>query len=58
MKHLLKGAAVAAVVLVALIVINMFCNMRGIDLDPTSTGGVTAVCAMLIYRGLIKNEKK
>ncbi|GFI38221.1 hypothetical protein AALA13_07565 [Lachnospiraceae bacterium 50-23] len=58
MKDFLKGAAVAITILIVLIIINMFCNMRGIDLDPTSTGGVTAVCAMLIYRGLIKNEKK
>ncbi len=58
MKDFLKGAAVAITILIVLIIINMFCNMRGIDLDLTSTGGVTAVCAMLIYRGLIKNEKK
>ena len=58
MKHLLKGAAVAITILIVLIIINMFCNMRGIDLDWTSKGVVTAVCAMLIYRGLIKNEKK
>lgn len=58
MKDFLKGAAVAITILIVLIIINMFCNMRGIDLDSTSTGGVTAVCAMLIYRGLIKNEKK
>lgn len=55
MKHLLKGAAVAAVVLVALIVINMFCNMHDIHLDQT--GATSAVCAMLFYHGLIRNEK-
>ena len=43
MKHLLKGAAVAAVVLVALMVINMFCNMHGIHLDQTATGATSAV---------------
>ena len=57
MKHLLKGAAVAAVVLVALIVINMFCNMHDIHLDQTATGATSAVCAMLFYHGLIRNEK-
>ena len=57
MKHLLKGAAVAAVVLVALMVINMFCNMHGIHLDQTATGATSAVCAMLFYHGLIRNEK-
>nr|WP_296440574.1 hypothetical protein [uncultured Acetatifactor sp.] len=57
MKHLLKGAAVAVAVLVALMVINMFCNMYDIHLDQTATGTTSAVCAMLIYRGLIRNEK-
>lgn len=57
MKHLLKGAAVAAVVLVALMVINMFCNTNDIHLDQTATGTISAVCAMLFYHGLIKNEK-
>ena len=58
MKHLLKGAAVAAVVLIALMVINIFCNRNDIHLDQTSTGTVSAVCAMLFYHGLIRNEKK
>ncbi len=57
MKHLLKGAAVAAVVLVALMVTNMFCNMHDIHLDQRATGTISAVCAMLFYRGLIRNEK-
>lgn len=57
MKHLLKGAAVAAVVLVGLMVINMFCNMHDIHLDQTATGTISAVCAMLFYHGLIRNEK-
>ena len=57
MKHLLKGAAVEVVVLVALMVINMFCNMHDIHLDQTATGTISAVCAMLFYRGLIRNEK-
>ena len=57
MRHLLKGAAVAAVVLVVLMVINMFCNMHNIHLDQTATGTISAVCAMLFYHGLIRNEK-
>ena len=57
MKHLLKGAAVAAVVLVALMAINMLCNMYDIHLDQTATGTISAVCAMLFYHGLIRNEK-
>lgn len=57
MKHFLKGVAVAAVVLVALMVINMFCDMHDIHLDQTATSTISAVCAMLFYRGLIRNEK-
>lgn len=57
MKHFLKGAAVTVIVLVVLIVINVICNMNGIELDSVSTGTVSAVGAMLIYYGLTKNEK-
>lgn len=58
MKHLLKGAAVAVVILIILMVMNVFCNMHDIHLDPSATGAVSAVCAMLLYHGLIRNEKK
>lgn len=57
MRHLLKGAAVAAMVLIALMIINIFCNMHDIHLDQTATGTTSAVCAMLFYHGLIRNEK-
>ena len=57
MKHLLKGAAVTVTILIVLIGINMFCNMHNISLDSVSTGTVSAVCAMLFYRGLTRNEK-
>ena len=57
MKNLLKGAAVAVVVLIVLIVINVICNMNGHELDSVSTGTVALVCAMLLYGGLTKNEK-
>ena len=57
MKHLLKGAAVAAVVLITLMIISIFCKMHNINLDQTATGTKSAVWAMLFYRGLIKNEK-
>lgn len=58
MKHFLKGAAVTAIIMIALIAINVFCNMHDINLDPLMTGPTSAVCAMLIYGGLTKNEKK
>lgn len=57
MKNLLKGTAVTAVILIVLMAINVFCNMHDIHLDSVVTGTVSAVCAMLLYCGLIRNEK-
>lgn len=58
MKHLLKGAAVAAVVLIVSMIIHVFCNMHDIHLNSTITSTISAICAMLLYQGLIRNEKK
>ena len=58
MKNLLKGAVVTVVVLVALMAINIFCNMHDIHLDQTMTGITSAVCAMLLFHGLTKVEKE
>ena len=49
MKHLLKGVAVTAVMMIVLMAIHIFCYMHGIDLDPIITGSSSAVCAMLIF---------
>lgn len=57
MKNLLKGAAVMAAVMIANLIVSIVCNMNGIDLNPTATGTISAVSAMLIYHGLTKNEK-
>ncbi len=57
MKHFLKGTAVAVVILIILLVINMICNINGHELEPLTTGVSSAICAVIIYRGLIKNEK-
>lgn len=57
MNHLLKGVAVMAVVLFVNLIIHVFCNMHGINLDSTVTGTMSAVCALFIYQGLIRNEK-
>ena len=40
MKHLLKGAAVVAIILIVSLPIHLFCNMHGIELDSTVTGTV------------------
>ncbi len=57
MKHFLKGAAVTAVVLIVSLVIHVFCNMKGIQLNQVTTGTMSAICAMFLYQGLIRNEK-
>ncbi|MDE7351949.1 MAG: hypothetical protein K2O06_02715 [Acetatifactor sp.] len=57
MKHLLKGAAVVAIVLIVSLAIHLFCNMHGIELDSTVTGTMSAICALLLYQGLIRIEK-
>lgn len=58
MKHFLKGAAVVMAVIIVNMIVNIVCNMHGIDLNATGQSTVSAVCAMLIYRRLIINEKK
>ncbi len=58
MKHFLKGAAVTAVVLIILMVINVICNMNGINLDSVPIGVLASICAMSIYQALIRNENK
>ena len=57
MNHLLKGAAATAIVLIVLMVIHVFCNMKGIELDTVVTGTMSAILAVSIYHILIKNEK-
>lgn len=44
------------VVIVVDMIINIVCNMNGIDLNSTAQGTMSAICAMFIYNGLIKNE--
>lgn len=57
MKHFLKGAAVAAAVLIVVMVINVICNMNGHELDTLMTTVIASCGAMSIYDRLIKNEK-
>ncbi len=58
MKCFFKGAAITAAILIVFIAVNMFCNMKGINLDSVSNGAVIAVCAMFIYQSLTKNNKE
>ena len=58
MKHFLKGAAVLVVVLIVSMAVHVFCNIKGIELNPVLASTVSAVSTMLIYHGLVKNETK
>lgn len=57
MKHFIKGAVAVAAVLIISMVIHVFCNMKGIQLDQVMTSVVSAGCAVSLYHILIKNEK-
>lgn len=58
MKHFFKGAAIMVGVIVVNIIINIVCNINGVDLNSSIMGTMSAVCALLIYDGCIKNEEK
>ena len=44
MKCFFKGAAITAAILIVFIAVNMFCNMKGINLDSVSNGAVFVLC--------------
>ena len=53
-----KGFLITVLVLVVLIVLNIICTKNGINLDTVATGTISAVCAMLIFGGLTRKDKK
>lgn len=61
MKRFLKGVAAVAIVMFITMLIHIFFNMRGIDLNRYINNVVevmlTSSLSMLIYQALIKNEK-
>ena len=61
MKRFLKGVAAVAIVMFISMLIHIFFNMRGIDLNRYINNVVevmlTSSLSMLIYQALIKNEK-
>ena len=62
MKHFFKGAIAVAIVMVIFLIIHIFFNMKGIDLNRYINNIVETMLAssfaMLIYQILIKNENK
>ncbi len=57
MKEFLKTAAITAVIVIVLMLINVYGNMHGIDLDSFTNNLVIALCAIIIYRDLTRNKK-
>lgn len=57
MKHFFKGAAIMGAVIIVNMIINIIGNMNGVDLNSTAAATVSAVSAMFIYDGWIRNEK-
>ena len=57
MTNFFKGVGSAAIVLIVSMAIHIFCNMKGIQLNQVTTGTMSAICAMFLYQGLIRNEK-
>ncbi len=61
MKHFLKGVAAVAIVMFISMLIHIFFNMRGIDLNKYINNIVEIMLASsfstLIYQLLIRNEK-
>ena len=57
MRYFLKGAIAIAAVTIANMIINIICNMNGIELNSIMKTFVSRFCALLLYHGLIRNEK-
>lgn len=57
MKYFLKGAAVTVIIMIVSMVIQVFCNRKGIQVDSVISPTMSAVCAMLVYHVLTKNDK-
>lgn len=61
MKHFLKGVASVAITMIISILIHIFFNVLGVDLDRYINNYVeimlSASCATLIYHVWTRNEK-
>ena len=54
---ILKGFLVTVITLVALIIVNMICNVNGINLNTIISGTTTAIVAMFIYEAITKKGR-
>lgn len=57
MKHFLKAVIVMAGIIMIDMIINIICNLNGVDLNATAMSVVSAISATFIYDGWIRNEK-
>ena len=56
-KNLLKAVVVVVGVMIVDIVINVICNISGVDLNSISNTFVAVMFAMLLYNVWIKDNK-
>ena len=54
---ILKGFLVTVITLVALIIVNMICNVNGINHNTIISGTTTAIVAMFIYEAITKKDR-
>ncbi len=57
MNHFLKGIIVIVGIIIVNMIINIICNINGIDLNTTGISTVSSICAIFIYDRWIRNEK-
>lgn len=57
MKHILKGAVVVVGVMIIHMIINIICNVNGVELNGTVMSTMMALVALFLYEGWIKLEK-
>lgn len=57
MKNLLKAAVVLAASMIVNIVINIICNMNGVELNTIVMSMTTTFVALMVYHTWIMNEK-
>lgn len=57
MNHFLKGIIVMVGIIIVNMIINIICNINGIDLNATGMSTVSSICAIFIYDRWIRNEK-
>ena len=54
---ILKGFLVTVITLVSLIIVNIICNVNGINLNTIISGTTTAIVAMFIYEAITKKDR-